>query len=335
MTTAASKTKPGAIRLRPRRLGHGNIFVSDLERSMRFYREVCGIQEVFREPGIMAGFLSNGNSHHDIGLMQAANQPRVGRDGHVQIPTGRGSRAGLNHLGFEMENERELVAAHDRAMASGFRFHRTTDHGISHSLYVFDPEGTLLEFYADAIEDWRAFYADNENELISGPWTPDAETASARPLYTSAFDPDVVEGAPLRPRRVSRATLVVRNLGELIDFYTEVIGLDRVAGGVREGYAVFAGVVGEPSLALFQAEKGEPPALHHLGFELAGADDVAKGAANLLGAGIDPVAEIDAPHKASVVIADPDGLKLEFYVPRSAALPDPARLSESDRRYLI
>jgi catechol 2,3-dioxygenase len=312
------------IRLRPRRLGHGNIFVSDLERSMRFYREVCGIQEVFREPGIEAGFLSNGNSHHDIGLMQAANKPRVGRDGHVQIPTGRGHVAGLNHLGFEMENERELVAAHERAKALGFSFHRTTDHGISHSLYVFDPEGTLLEFYADAIEDWRQFFADKENQLISGPWSPDPAKASPQPLYTTKFDPAVVSGAPLKPQRISRATLTAHDLAKEIAFYTDVAGLDCVAGGARDGYAVFAGAVGEHTLALFAAENGAPATLHHLGFELASDRDLDASAEALRRAGIPLVAEIDAPNKKSLVFADPDGLKLEFFVPRTGPLPAPS-----------
>jgi catechol 2,3-dioxygenase len=323
------------IRLRPRRLAHGNIFVSDLETSMRFYKEVCGIQEVFREPGIMAGFLSNGNSHHDIGLMQAANQPRVGRDGHVQIPTGRGHSAGLNHLGFEMENERELVSAHERAKARGFSFHRTTDHGISHSLYVFDPEGTLLEFYADAIEDWRSFFADKENELISGPWSPDPAKASPHPLYTTKFDPAIVSGAPLKPRRVSRATLIVQDLPKEIAFYSDVAGLDCVAGGAHDGYAVFAGAIGEHTLALFAAVNGAQAGLHHLGFELSSDKDLAAGAEALRGAGIPLVLEIDAPNKRSLVIADPDGLKLEFYVPRATSLPPPAAVSDPKRLYLI
>jgi catechol 2,3-dioxygenase len=325
---------PEKIRLRPRRLAHGNIFVGDLEKSMRFYRDVCGIQEVFREPGIMAGFLSNGNSHHDIGLMQAANKPRVGRDGHVQIPTGRGHSAGLNHLGFEMESERELVAAHERAKAHGFSFHRTTDHGISHSLYVFDPEGTLLEFYADAIVDWRGFFADKENELISGPWTPDAAKASPRPLYTTRFEPAIVKGAPLRPRRLSRATLIVQDLAKEIAFYGDVAGLDCVAGGARDGYAVFAGAVGEHTLALFAGGNGAPAGLHHLGFELASDKDLADGAEALRRAGIPLLLEIDAPNKRSLVIADPDGLALEFYVPRAAPLPAPAA-SDAQRLYLI
>src|SRR5690348_13796323 len=95
----------------PRRLGHANLFVGDLDRSMAFYNGICGLEEVRREPGISAGFLTNGNSHHDIGLMQTMAAARVGREGHVQVPEGRGTRPGLNHFGWEMKNEASLIAA--------------------------------------------------------------------------------------------------------------------------------------------------------------------------------------------------------------------------------
>ncbi len=264
---------------------------------MEFYRQICGIREVFREPGIEAGFLSNGNTHHDIGLMQAANKPRVGRDGHVQIPTGRGQVAGLNHLGFEMENERELVAAYERAKARGFEFHRVTDHGISHSLYVFDPEGTLLEFYCDVIEDWRTFFADKENELISGSWTPDPARARDEPLYAKTFRPETVEDAPLQPRRISRATLEVKDLGKMIAFYRDTAGLELLAGSEAQDYAVFAGAVGEPTLALFTADSATAAGLHHLGFELVDEAALAAASSALRGMGVAILAEIDAPDK--------------------------------------
>ena len=69
------------VRFRPRRLGHANLFVSDLDRSMRFYNAVCGLEEVRREPAIRIGFLSNGNTHHDVGLVQSSTARRVGRGG--------------------------------------------------------------------------------------------------------------------------------------------------------------------------------------------------------------------------------------------------------------
>lgn len=298
------------VALRPRRLGHANIFVSELERSMAFYQQVCGLTDVFREPGIQMGFLSNGNSHHDVGLMQVMNKPRIGRDGHVQIPQGRGTRPGLNHLGFEMENEAELVAAYQRAQKAGTALNRVVDHGMSHSIYLFDPEGTLLEFYADVIEDWRGFYASNENQLITGDWRPDAAKAERRPLYVAEFEPSRVAGAALSPRRTAQAVLAVEDLAAMAAFYTDVAGLTPVAGSVAEGILVLAGGAGEPSLTLAACRPGEAPGLRKVGFELTAGSDLGAARAALAKSGVQPV----AASATSVTVADPDGLQLEFYV---------------------
>src|SRR5579872_4615226 len=125
----------------PRRLAHANIFVGQLERSLDFYHDVCGLEMVGTEPGIRAGFLTNGNTHHDIGCVEVATTARIGRDGHVQVPKGRGRQPGMNHFGWEMECEADLVDAYRRARDAGLKIHRTVDHQISHSIYLFDPDG--------------------------------------------------------------------------------------------------------------------------------------------------------------------------------------------------
>jgi len=109
---------PLDVRFSPRRLGHLNLFVRDVEKSAAFYRDVCGFQEVFREEGISMVFMSNGNTHHDLGLMEITDATRIGRDGHVQVKPGTGKTPGLNHLGFEMETELGLVEAYRRAKST-------------------------------------------------------------------------------------------------------------------------------------------------------------------------------------------------------------------------
>jgi len=323
------------VRMAPRRLGHANIFVSDLENASGFYSKVCGIRGVFREPGIMAAFHSNGNSHHDIAVMQIAEKPRIGRDGHVQVSSGRGFAPGLNHLGFEMENERTLVAAWERAKALGLSM-RTTDHGMSHSIYVFDPEGNYLEFYADMIDDWRDFYADNENKLISGDWAPDPGKSDDARRYASSFVPDVLPEAATHPRRLSRVTLLVDDLPGMTTWYRDVAGFDLIAGGGASGHAVFAGAAGEPSVTLFaRAEDAKyPKGLHHLSFELADEAAVDESAASLQAVGIPVITRIDNAWKKSLVIAGPDRTQLEFYAPRGGRLPDVAKLPAEQRLYL-
>src|SRR5688572_20971671 len=103
-----SEQMRAAVNFSPRRLAHANLYVRDLEESERFYVDVCGLNVVFREPAIHAIFLSNGSSHHDVAIMEVSRDAKPG-DGER-----RRAKPGLNHLGFEMENEKALVDAYRR-----------------------------------------------------------------------------------------------------------------------------------------------------------------------------------------------------------------------------
>lgn len=303
------------VRFGPRRLAHGNFFVRDVEESLDFYERVCGLTLVFREPGIQTVFLSNGSSHHDVALMGISSEARIGRDGQVQVPRGRGTVPGLNHVGFEMASEANLVAAYQRAVEAGLPLHRTADHQISHSVYLFDPEGNYLEMYADATRDWRALYEAVGDQLLTGVWDPSEGPPNEAPLYDPDPDYARVDTALLHPIRSSRATFAVRDLPEAIAFYSGVAGLRLLAGSADDGYAVLGGELGGPDIGLIAAPGGTEPGLHHFGLQL-GEDELEAAKARLAANGVPVRLEIDTPAKHSIVIADPDGILLEFFVPR-------------------
>lgn len=332
MTTHKETTQN--VMFRPRRLAHGNLFVSDLERSMQFYTQVCGLTEVFREPPIMAGFLSNGSSHHDMALLQISDRTRVGRDGQTLIPKERGSRAGLNHFGWEMENEAVLVEAYHRAQESGVNIHRTADHQVSHSVYVFDPEGNLHEFYADASDDWREIWRHGNTEVLTGEWSPDSARPCTKPLYIA--EPELVpeSGAAIPTRQIGHGALVVSNYQELLRFYTQVAGLEIAFAPPDGSFAVLRGTLSGWDLGLFPATETRPAGLHHIGFEVRDEGELEKAEARLDEAGIAPELKLDHPSKRSIFLKDPDGVRLEFYVERSAPLSSLAETNGYDPAYL-
>jgi catechol 2,3-dioxygenase len=320
-----------SVRFRPRRLGHANLFVGDLERSMQFYNEVCGLEVVRREPGIKAGFLSNGNTHHDVGLIQAARVARVGRAGHVQVSAGRGHEPGLNHLGFEMENEARLVEAYGRARAAGVEIHRTTDHQVSLSVYLFDPEANLIEFYADVTQDWRRIFRPEKEDLVSGPWTPGERAPSSEPKYS--VDPEIrrVADAVFHPRRIVHAVLLVRDFDAALEFYTEVAGLEEVAGDRDHPLAVLRGTASTNDLVLAGTRENEPTGLHHIAFEVTDERDLDAAEAALRGAGVEPEFRVDDRTKRSTFVRDPDGIQVELYFERSRSFGRPS-VNDGDRR---
>jgi catechol 2,3-dioxygenase len=124
-------------------VGHVVLKVRDLERSVRFYRDVLGLKEVargtFGRP--MAFFSATGENHHDIGLFEVGPDAAPPEKNHV----------GLYHVALRIGHSlEELRAAKAHLEANGVQELRLRDHTVSQSVYLNDPDGNGLELYVDA-----------------------------------------------------------------------------------------------------------------------------------------------------------------------------------------
>ncbi len=325
MSTATSV--PEKIKFSPRRIGHANLFVGDLERSIEFYRDVCGFELVFREPHLTMGFLSNGNTHHDLGLVQKTQRQLTGRDGHVQVVEGRGSKPGLNHFGWEMETEQMLVEAFDRARQEKLTIARMSDHQISHSIYVCDPDDNMHEFYADQMKDWRQLFNGSSGPAITGAWNPKSHEPTKDPRYPVTFEVGRVLDALIHPVCFSHAVLVTPNWEPMLAFFSGVAGLTTVLSE-KDRFACFRGT---KSIAAFDIAVFRDPdakGVHHYSFSLANERDFDEATRGLEKSGIPIEKKIEDQAKRSLFIWDPDGMRCEFYWPRegrrqNAAKPSP------------
>ena len=123
-------------------LGHLVLYVRDLERSRHFYGQVLGWREITREDMRMpAAAFSSGRTHHELLLIEV---------GPNAAPIPRGSRVGLYHFGLKVgETDDELREARDAIQKAGAKMVGATDHGVTHSLYIEDPDGNEIELYID------------------------------------------------------------------------------------------------------------------------------------------------------------------------------------------
>jgi catechol-2,3-dioxygenase len=136
--------------MKVRELGHLVLYVKDVGRSAAFYRDVLGWEPVFPEvSGFRAAAFSAGRTHHELLLIEVG-------DGAAPQPSGR--RLGLYHFGVKVgDSDDELREALERLQEAGVPIVGATDHTVTHSLYVLDPDGNEVELYIDVPGvDWRS-----------------------------------------------------------------------------------------------------------------------------------------------------------------------------------
>ncbi|HLG72992.1 MAG TPA: VOC family protein [Chloroflexota bacterium] len=130
-----------------RKINHLVLRVRDVERTIRFYRDVLGMEVIARVgPGGMAGvFFKFTDNHHDLACFALGPQAEGPYEDQV----------GMYHVALEVATLEELVAARDELARVGALV-GMSDHGLSKSLYVKDPDGNELEILWNIPrEEWK------------------------------------------------------------------------------------------------------------------------------------------------------------------------------------
>lgn len=130
--------------MRIQELGHIVLYVSSLSRSADFYRDTLGFREIDRGPGF--ALFSSGRTHHELLLLEIGGAPKERR-----VP-----EPGLYHIGFKIGDGPEaLRLVYRELLEKDVRIVGTSDHFVTHSLYILDPDGNELELYADVSDEWK------------------------------------------------------------------------------------------------------------------------------------------------------------------------------------
>ena len=133
--------------------------MSDLERSIAFYSGVLGF-ELQQRWGTSAAFLSAGDYHHHIGLNTWESL-----DGPPPPP----GTTGLYHFAIRYPDRASLADALRRLRDVSIPLDGASDHGVSESLYLQDPDGNGIELYRDRAKNEWPRAADGSLRMISAP----------------------------------------------------------------------------------------------------------------------------------------------------------------------
>lgn len=146
LPTAADLTavRPTPSEISPRaNIGHVNLTVTDLDRSLRFYRDCLGLHITQRDE--QSAFLAAGEYHHHIALNTWDEEAR----------TPPPHSAGLHHFGLRLPDRTALAQVVVRLLTAGHELLGATDHGVNLAVYLLDPDGNGVELMVDRpSSDW-------------------------------------------------------------------------------------------------------------------------------------------------------------------------------------
>ena len=196
-------SKAGASKaITPVGLNHLVINVRNLEESHRFWTEIIGFKQVAelhatpKRPNppkmrFYSGDHGGGRmSHHDLALMEMPNLPAPPSTG---TPAAQPSPIG--HIAITLPGREAWLAQLEHLQASGVMFDRRIEHGMTHSVYIHDPNGYSIELLYDLPREvWEGDIEAAQNYSVQLP-TEGAEALQDRTEDLPVFKARETTGA--------------------------------------------------------------------------------------------------------------------------------------------
>lgn len=147
---SGTATKAGAVPT-PVGVNHVVLNVHDIEESHRFWTEVVGLKQVGTlRPRAGMGevppmrFYSGDHggkmTHHDVALVENRNLPPRLQDWELF-----GAPQAINHIAIAMPDRESWQTKLADLQSKGIEFKLRVNHGVTHSVYISDPNGYGVE----------------------------------------------------------------------------------------------------------------------------------------------------------------------------------------------
>ena len=236
------------------RMGPVSLTIASLDNQIAFYTEVLGFELHWRE-GNRAGLgapsrdLTTGRAD----LLRLTEEPNLKRYRGV---------TGLYHFAVLFPNRKELARAIARLYALQYENY-PTDHIMTKTTYLDDPEGNGIELYAESPEDgtWSLANGEYITRRADGSLSSGREPLDVQALFKHLDKNDSLD-QPIPPEtRVGHVHLHVRDIQEAVDFYHGIIGFDvmGVAKAFRMAFVSAGGYHHHVGLNTWQGEAAPPP----------------------------------------------------------------------------
>jgi catechol 2,3-dioxygenase len=275
------------------RLGAVHLTVSDLDRSVAFYRDAIGLRLHHRENSVAA----IGAGGEDLVVLH--EEPGVRRAGR---------HAGLYHYALLYPSREELARAALRLAATRTPIQGASDHGTHEAIYLPDPDGNGIELAADRPrEAWP--------DLSNPGWD-----GGPRPLDLDGL---LALAAGEEPRPMAGTGLVVGHVhlhvGDIergLNFYREVLGFELIFSMPTAAFVAAGGYHHHLGFNTWRGE-GVPPAppgrvgLRHWTVVLEDTADLAAVRERVRATGV----EVEEGEDDSFLVRDPWGTACGLHSP--------------------
>ena len=237
------QTRPGYIHLN----------VADLDQQVTFYQQVLGLRLNWREK-TCAGMGVRGQD-----LVHMTETPDGQRYHGV---------TGIYHFAILFPNRRELARTISRLFAKRWP-NSPTDHIMTKTTYLDDPEGNNIELYCESPED-GVFLVKNEEIYVrhtDGRVSDGREPLDIEALFSHLKEDDALD-QPVPPEtRMGHFHLYVSDLNETRHFYHDLLGFDDMgmALSFRMGMVSAGGYHHHIGFNTWQGEGAPPPPSDSLG----------------------------------------------------------------------
>ncbi len=201
------------------RLGTVSLTVAGLDAQVEFYRTLLGFTVHWRREN-RAGL---GAGRED--LLELVEQPGARRYPRT---------TGLYHFAVLFPDRRELARALGRLFQAGYENY-PTDHIMTKTTYLRDPEGQEVELYTESPEDGTMGITDGSffARRADGTLSDGREPLDVDALFSHLRPDDRLDQPNPPETKIGHVHLYVRDVSEAVDFYTRVIGFDDMGSSSR------------------------------------------------------------------------------------------------------
>ena len=236
-------------------IGHVHLNVANLDRQLDFYQEGLGFVLHWRK-GNHAGMGAG-----ETDLLRLTEEPEFKRY------TGT---TGLYHFAILHPNRKELARAVARLFSKNVR-NSPTDHIMTKTTYLDDPEGNGIELYAESPEDGTFQIEEGQftARRADGSLSDGREPLDVEALFGLLNANDRLDLPAAPDTRVGHVHLHVRDVDEAVDFYHDILGFDvmGISKSFRVAFVSAGGYHHHIGLNTWQGEGASPPPPDALGMK--------------------------------------------------------------------